>query len=567
MDERTPRRAPPPPEGELLAPGLVHELRQPLTGLDAGLRLVARELGPAVTELDGWKIAASQLARVQETLETYQQLMTPGRAEHEPFAAAPVVRRAVDALRHRLEAFRDRFAVVVEGEVPQAHGSAQALYHAVTNLVANALDAVEEAGEEGRVEVRVLRAPGEGARAQVRVADAGAGISPAARRRLFAPRFTTKPRGKGSGLGLAISRRMLRAAGGEVRLARDDDPARRPWARTELVIDLAASASVPAPLDPAPASDGSAAGAARASAAALLLSACVALGWAGFHRWMRAGEEAVATPAVAVAARAERVEIIEAEGGIERLRDGSWEPLAKGAVLREEDTIRTAPGARAIITIGDRSRLAVSDATQLTVREITAAVQRLRLSRGRLSVDHQADGARVLVVESERGDAVARAGTARFSVLANGTALAVATETGIVRLQAADRTVDVGAGEQSVSLRGEAPAPATRISVDLLLRVARAARASDGTCAVEGSVDPGAEVRVDGRTVEPGPDGRFAVRVPAHGRATRATVVTRDASGHVAERRVDCVRDVPEHDLSGFAVRWGEHDSKPQRRR
>jgi hypothetical protein len=565
MDERTARREPPPPEGDLLAPGLVHELRQPLTGLDAGLRLVARELGPAVTGLDGWKMATSQLARARETLETYQQLLTPGRAGHGPFAVVPVVRCAVDALRHRLEGLQGRFAVVVEHEVPQAHGSAQALYHAVTNLIANAIDAVAEAGAEGRVEVRVLRAPGDDTRPQVRVADDGAGIPAAARRRLFTPRFTTKPHGKGTGLGLAISRRMLRAAGGEVRLARAEEAARHPWARTELVVDLAASASAPAPREPAPAGEGRAAGALRASMAAVLLAGCVGIGWAGFHRWVRAGEEPGSTPAVSVPS--ERVEIVDAEGRLERLRDGAWEPLPKGATLREDDTLRTGAGARATIAIGDRSRLVVSDATQLTVREVTAAVQRLRLSRGRLSVDHQADGARVLVIESERGDATARAGTARFSVLANGAALAVATETGIVRLQAADRTVDVGAGKQSIALRGQAPAPATPVSVDLLLRVARSARGSDGTCTVEGSVEPGAEVRVDGRDVEAAPDGHFAVRVPAHAGATYASVVTRDASGRTVQRRVPCARDLSEHDLSDFAVRWGQHDSTPQRRR
>jgi hypothetical protein len=569
MDERPARpasRALHLAEGEILAPGLVHELQQPLTGLDAGLDLVARELGPAVTELDGWKIARSQLARVQETLATYQQLMTPGRAEHAPFAAVPVVRRAVDTLRFRLHALRNAFAVVIEPDVPQAHGSAHALHHAVMNLLANAVDAVEEAGG-GRVEVRVLRSPGDPARAQVRVSDAGTGISPARQRRLFTPRFTTKHRGKGSGLGLAVSRRMLRAAGGEVRLARGDDPARRDWARTEFVIDLAASATAPAPREPAPPRRRRAGLAAR-SAVLVLLLASVAAGWAGFRRWVRGSEDG-APPAAPASIPAEHVEILEAEGGVERLHSGRWELLAKGAMLREDETLRTTAGARATIGIGDRSRLTVSDATQLTVREITAAVQRLRLSRGRISVDHQPDGARVLVVESERGEAIARAGVARFSVLANGAALAVATEAGIVRFQAADRVVEVGAGQQSLSFRGQAPTPPTHVPVDLLLRVARSAGDRDGGCTIEGTVEPGAEVRVEGRPVEPGPDGRFAIRLPAQKGARAARVVTRDASGRLIERRVACAPDVAEHDLSDFAVRWGQgqSDSAPRPRR
>src|SRR6266542_1454329 len=98
MRNATRRMRPPAPSSGPadFAPALVHELRQPLSGLDAGLRLVARELGVSVTSLDGWRIATGQLARLQETLETYRQLSSPGSAEHAVFAVAPVARRAVD---------------------------------------------------------------------------------------------------------------------------------------------------------------------------------------------------------------------------------------------------------------------------------------------------------------------------------------------------------------------------------------------------------------------------------------------------------------------------------------
>jgi ferric-dicitrate binding protein FerR (iron transport regulator) len=557
VDERIARaaaRAPRPDEGDVLAPGLVHEVRQPLTALDAALRLVARELGPEVTGLDGWKIATAQLARAQETLATYQQLMTGGAAR-DTFAPASVARAAVQGLRERLDPLGGRFALVVEDDRVLAHGSALALHHAVSNLLANALDAITEAGDHARVEVRVLRGPGPEGRPQVRVADAGVGIPPSVRARLFTPRFTTKPVGTGSGLGLAVSRRMLRAAGAEVRLAADDDPLRRPWAATELVVELPTPAGAPVAPERPPRRARGRAGL-RVAALAALLIVIVAAGWAGFHRWVRSGD---APPSAPAAARPDRVEIVELQGAIERLAPGGWLPVARGGVLREDDTLRTAAGSSATLAIGGGSRVTVSDATQLTVREITAAVQRLRLSRGRISVDHQADGARVLVVESDRGDAVARANAARFSVLANGAALAVATETGIVRLQAAGRAVDVAAGQQSVSYRGEAPTAPSRIPVDLVLRVARAARVEAGSCTVEGVVERGSEVRVDGRPVEPGADGRFSVRVAAPRGATHVAVATRDASGRVAERRVACRQEVSEHDLSDFAVRWGQH--------
>jgi len=544
---------------ELLGPGLVHELRQPLTALDAGLKLVARDLGTIVTTLDGWTIATGQLARIQETLDTFQQLMA-GRHAQAPFLVEPVVRRAVATSRLRLEAARERLALVVERDVPGAWGSAQALHHAVVNLLSNALDAVEEAGGKGRIEVRVLRSPEDG-RAQVRVSDEGVGIPAYRRARLFRAGYTTKRRGKGSGLGLALSRRMLRGAGGELRLAPDGDSARREWARTELVIDCAASATDPAPQDVSRARSIRRAATAAVVGAALLVG--VGLAWAGLERPVRGGD---AAPAVVSAPdRRDDVELERVEGTLERLGPGGWEPLPAGQLLRADDTIRTDAISRAILAIGDRARVTVSDATQLTVRENTGAAQRLRLSRGRISVDHQPDGARVLLVESDDGGSVARAGAARFSVLASGRSLAVATDTGVVRLQAAGGSVDIGAGQQAVSFRGEPPDPTMPIPAAVLLKIARTAL-GEGVCAVDGLAERGAEVRVEGHLVEVRSDGRFSVRLPARRGAMRATVVTRDAAGHVAERRVPCAPIGPEQEVSDFAVRWGQ-DVSPRRRR
>jgi hypothetical protein len=549
-------------ERDLLGPGLVHELRQPLTALDAALRLVARELGASVTTLDVWSMATGQLARIQETLETFQQLMTGG-GEQAEFRAEPVVRRAVAASRARLDGVGDRFALVIDRDVPGAYGNPRALLHTVVNLISNALDALEEVGG-GRLEVRVLRAP-DGARAQVRVADEGVGVSSADRARIFTAGYTTKARANGNGLGLAISRRMLRGAGGELRLAADGDPARSTWARTELVVDLAASATEPAPMEtvPDPVSAVRKRRVVRAAVVSAALLAVVLAGWAGLRPSGSAGEPAPVV--VAAEERPDEVVLDRAKGAIERLRPGGWEAVVAGQHLLEDDTIRTGAGASATLAIGDRSRVTVSDATQLTVREITVAAQRLRLSRGRISVDHNPDGARVIVVESDDGASMARAGTARFSALASGKSLAVATETGVVRLQAAGGSVDVAAGRQAVSFRGEVPDPTTPIPPALLLKIARTAR-GEGVCIVDGVAERGAEVRVEGRLVEVGGDGRFSIRLVARRVAMHATVVTRDAAGHVAERRVPCAPIVPEEDVSDFAVRWGQ-DARPRRPR
>jgi signal transduction histidine kinase len=219
-------------EADLLTPGLIHEVRTPLTAIKAGMLLVARELGDEVTRLDPWQMIAAQVQRLEELFASWQELLDHRRAEPaEPFDLVPVVRRAADLLRFRLKRLGAGFSVVEEVPAAAVHGQPNALLHAVTNLLVNAVDAVGDGA--GRVEVRVLPA---GRTVQVRVADDGPGIPPELRPRIFEPRFTTKP--NGTGLGLAIARGVIEASGGAVWLVPDDDPDRRAWARTEFAVGL-----------------------------------------------------------------------------------------------------------------------------------------------------------------------------------------------------------------------------------------------------------------------------------------------------------------------------------------
>ncbi|WP_460073130.1 ATP-binding protein [Streptomyces sp. YKOK-I1] len=75
-----------------------------------------------------------------------------------------------------------------------------------TNLVDNAVFAVNSAGGEGTLTVRTAR---EGERLLVEFRDTGPGIPADIRSRIFDPFFTTKPVGEGTGLGLDISWRII----------------------------------------------------------------------------------------------------------------------------------------------------------------------------------------------------------------------------------------------------------------------------------------------------------------------------------------------------------------------
>jgi len=111
------------------------------------------------------------------------------------------------------------------------YGIAQALFHATSNVVVNALDEAERTG--GKVLVRVLDCERE---VEVRVSDDGSGIDEAHCELVFEPRFTTKD--CGSGLGLYIAQSLMHRCGGQIRLVGEGDPFRAAWARTEFAISV-----------------------------------------------------------------------------------------------------------------------------------------------------------------------------------------------------------------------------------------------------------------------------------------------------------------------------------------
>ncbi len=225
-------------DAELLVPALLHELKQPLTGADAALTLLERVLGAPLSAREEWQLLRQQVARLAEVMSGYDELFHAPEAREGSFEVRSAVSRAVQLLSHRIRPMGRRFAMAEGGEPVRGFGSPAALVHAVTNVLGNAIDAVESAGSEARVAVHVLPA-GQGV--QVRISDEGIGIPEAVRRRLFEPRFSTKSPERGSGLGLHLSRRLMSRFGGEVFLVGPDDPRRLPWAVTEFCITVPAA--------------------------------------------------------------------------------------------------------------------------------------------------------------------------------------------------------------------------------------------------------------------------------------------------------------------------------------
>jgi signal transduction histidine kinase len=177
-------------------------------GLSAGLRFIAACAGARVV-LAELEQATTRIADLVGAVKDYSYLDQGPRQTvdiHEGLEST------VALLAHKL---RDKHVDVVrdfDPELPTVEASGSELNQVWTNLIDNALDAVEA---DGRI---TLRTRTQGPRVCIEIADNGSGVPTDLQARVFDAFFTTKPVGHGAGLGLDIAQRIVVRNHGEVRL-------------------------------------------------------------------------------------------------------------------------------------------------------------------------------------------------------------------------------------------------------------------------------------------------------------------------------------------------------------
>lgn len=195
--------------GEMAAQ-LAHQLRTPLA---AALLYAGNLENPDLPVASRTAIAGKTVDRLKHLERLIRDMLLFARGEalgREPIAAADLLRE----LGHTLEPLCRQRGVAFSAEAAEADlafsGNRKALSGALTNLLENALQAVDAGGA---IALSVRSAPG---CVEFTVADSGRGLDPAAAARLFEPFFTT--RADGTGLGLAIARGVARAHGGDIQV-------------------------------------------------------------------------------------------------------------------------------------------------------------------------------------------------------------------------------------------------------------------------------------------------------------------------------------------------------------
>ncbi|WP_206313195.1 ATP-binding protein [Streptomyces sp. JB150] len=148
---------------------------------------------------------ADATARISHLVDAAKQYSQLDRA---PYRIADVHELLDSTLLMLSGKIGERIKIVKEYDrtLPPVPAYPAELNQVWTNLIDNAVSAIDSAGGEGTLTVRTAR---EHDRLLVEFRDTGPGVAPEIRDRIFDPFFTTKPVGEGTGLGLDISWRIV----------------------------------------------------------------------------------------------------------------------------------------------------------------------------------------------------------------------------------------------------------------------------------------------------------------------------------------------------------------------
>ncbi len=192
----------------VLAAGVAHEIRNPLTAIKARLFTQRKLLEKGSAALNDADLISNEITRLERIVRDFLHFASPS----DPDWAAVSARGLLEELRELLAPELEKSEITLEltgGPDFTLRADAQQLKQVLINLVQNAAESI---GQRGRVTLRAYadRVPLEGQVQDViviEVSDTGGGIPIEVQKRLFDPFYTTKS--TGTGLGLSIAMRIL----------------------------------------------------------------------------------------------------------------------------------------------------------------------------------------------------------------------------------------------------------------------------------------------------------------------------------------------------------------------
>jgi PAS domain S-box-containing protein len=207
---------------EAIMAAIAHEVRQPLMAIAINGSAARRFLARVPADID--EVAANldriikDSRRASEVFDSILALFRGEDQERQPINVNEVALEVLQSSRGELDEHRVTTRTELASELPLISGHKRQLQQVISNLVQNAIEAMDSTTDRDRV-LRVRTGLQNSDAIVFAVEDSGPGFDPKQLSRIFDAFFTTKSHGVG--LGLAICRMIVQRHGGQLTAASD----------------------------------------------------------------------------------------------------------------------------------------------------------------------------------------------------------------------------------------------------------------------------------------------------------------------------------------------------------
>ncbi|ULJ75847.1 sensor histidine kinase [Rhizobium gallicum] len=200
-----------------MSASLAHELNQPLGAIVVNSQTLLRWLDRDPPDLAAVRRSAERMIRdsqrASEIIQNTRSHLSPSSNKLESVSLDRLVDETMALMEHELQRSGTTVLVDRSPDIPPVSTVKIELQQVLINVITNAIQAMDEAGNPERIIKIAMKRP-DIEHVCITVRDSGPGIAEDAKDKLFAPFFTTKA--TGMGMGLSICRSTLEARGGKL---------------------------------------------------------------------------------------------------------------------------------------------------------------------------------------------------------------------------------------------------------------------------------------------------------------------------------------------------------------
>src|SRR5687767_4342786 len=201
-----------------LAAAIAHEIRNPLNYINLTLDHLRSSFAPADAEKQATFVQLTnqlktEVARINRHITDFLKYSRPSKLELQDLDIRAEAEDALRLVEGRAEECGIETKIVQDDPLPKVLGDRESLRSVFTNLVINAVEAIDGSG--GSIAIKLSNA--EANSVKVEISDSGCGIAAQDIAKVFEPYFSTKD--TGTGLGLAIVKKAVDDHGGTISVA------------------------------------------------------------------------------------------------------------------------------------------------------------------------------------------------------------------------------------------------------------------------------------------------------------------------------------------------------------